>query len=709
LNPPSGRIGKSNPGSWALTPAGKNGYSIFHPESIRTEKNPPKVLITNLRLFNQRIQPGNDSPLSQPMIKTKNIKLKHHQDNIAFEYVALHYDRTEDIQYAYKMKGIDEDWVMVESERIARYPKLAPGNYSFQVKAANADGEWNEGGASIDIQVLKPWWGTWLAYTIYAMVLAGILFFFYRFQLNRKLEKEDAKRVKELDAVKTKLYTNITHEFRTPLTIILGMVDQIKENPQAWFSEGLQMIKRSGKNLLHLVNQMLDLSKLESEAMPLNMMQGDIIAYLKYLFESFHSMAESKEIDLHFNSEPESVLMDYDPEKMRNVIFNLMSNAIKYSSIGGTISFEVNKKQELDRQLEIKIKDSGTGISKEQLPYIFDRFYQANERVNKKGGTGIGLAIVKELVKLMNGSISVASEMGKGTEFSLLLPITNNASLSEETFSKDIKEQLPPVLSLVGVEEGGKIVRAEEKPLLLIVEDNVDVVTYLSSFLRRDYQLLVANNGDEGIEKAIENIPDIILSDVMMPLKDGFELCQTLKTDERSSHIPIILLTAKADMASKFEGLELGADAYLSKPISREELELRLRKLLESRKKLQEYYSKMRPAIPLDKRYKREDVFMKKLHGILDANLDDENFGIKALSQTLYISRMQLHRKLKALTGKSTSHYLRSFRLQKAKDFLLTSNKSITEIAYDVGFKTPNYFSTSFLKEFGQSPREFRQ
>ncbi len=537
--------------------------------------------------------------------------------------------------------------------------------------------------------------------------LQVLSFFIYTAEIKKKLQRAEAQRLADLDAAKTRLYTNITHEFRTPLTIILGMADQIKARPGDWIVEGTEMIKRSGKNLLHLVNQMLDLSKLESGAMPLNWIQGDILVYLKYLFESFHSMAASKEIKFAFISTEESLMMDYDPDKLLNIVFNLISNAIKFTPSGGTVTMRVAEQKNRGRQLKIQISDTGTGISKEDLPNIFDRFHQASHHEKMTGGSGVGLAIVKELVALMKGRISVKSKAGEGTEFTLLLPITQKAEIIESPSVSEIKEQLPYELPSEGVSVDEKIIKAEEHPILLIVEDNLDVVTYLSSFLQQDYQLLTANNGVAGIEAAIENIPDIILSDVMMPEKDGFELCQALKTDERTSHIPIILLTAKADIASKLEGLEFGADAYLTKPVIREELELRLRKLLESRKLLQEYYSNTDP--PKDQSLLKEDTFMTKLHEIVAANMGDESFGIKALCRALFISRMQLHRKIKALTGKSTSHYLRSLRLQKGKELLLTTDKTVTEIAYEVGFNSQSYFSYSFLGKYGKSPQEFRQ
>ena len=499
------------------------------------------------------------------------------------------------------------------------------------------------------------------------------------------------------------------------------MVEQIKKHPEDWYNEGLKMIKRSGNNLLRLVNQMLDLSKLEAGVLPVHLVQGDIITYLKYVLDSFYSLAAGKNIELHFQSVRKEWLMDYDQEKLREILSNLLSNAIKFTPEGGRVELAVsswrsavgNSKLLTGNCLLLTVTDNGIGISKDDLPFIFDRFYSPHPNAlsygesRREAGAGIGLALVKELVKLLGGEISAKSKAGKGSEFRIILPVTNKAPL-EQTLPIKPDPESEPAITLVPVDEKEEV--AEEiTPQLLIIEDNRDVVRYLFSILENDYQVEMAENGEEGMEKALENIPDIIISDVMMPKMDGFELCDKLKKDFRTSHIPIILLTAKADYSSKIEGLERGADAYLAKPFNKEELLVRLQKLLELRKRLQAYYTNFTPLPPSsDKGIQIEDAFLQKLRETVEKNISKEDFGIFEACRSLRISRTQLHRKLKAVTGKSTSHYIRSLRLHKARELLQNSKLNVSEVAFEVGFNSLSYFSRSFKEEFGVNPNEMR-
>lgn len=516
-------------------------------------------------------------------------------------------------------------------------------------------------------------------------------------------EKFEAERLRELDHVKTRLYANITHEFRTPITVILGMAEQVRDNPQDWFREGLRMITRNGKNLLNLVNQMLDLAKLEAGSLKANMVQGDVINYLQYLTESFHSFAETKGVNLHFSSSEEVFYMDYDPEKLLQIVSNLLSNAIKFTPEGGSVDVSA---MALDNSLQVKVKDTGVGIPADKLPHIFDRFYQVEDDEQRHaGGTGIGLTLTRELVKLLNGKIDVESKPGVGTEFTVLLPITREAELTSEP-----QAVFPAVEPDISGDFATAATATKNLPLLLIVEDNADVVLYLKSLLANDYQLEVAANGEEGWDKALKLVPDIIISDVMMPVMDGFELCDKLKKDMRTSHIPIIMLTAKADISSKIEGLERGADAYLSKPFNKEELRVRLEKLVELRKQLQARYGSLEPLVPSeDIRVQMEDAFMVKLHGLLETHFSEENFGVPDLCRELLMSRAQLYRKVAALTGQPAAAYIRSFRLQKAKTLLQTTTLTVSEVAFEVGFKDLGHFSRTFRKAFGQSPSDFRR
>ncbi|MFN7117903.1 MAG: response regulator [Saprospiraceae bacterium] len=514
------------------------------------------------------------------------------------------------------------------------------------------------------------------------------------------------EQLRDLDEMKSRFFTNIAHEFRTPLTIISGMANQIKENPDQWLEKGIKMISRNSDSLLNLVNQILDLRKLEAGKLQLNLVQGDVIQYLNYMLESFQSLAESKDLQLHFLSNGAALYMDYDAEKLLRIVSNLLSNAIKYTPEGGNIYLMVDQ---IDQHLCIRVKDTGVGIPEAHLPYIFDRFYQVDDSATRPGeGTGIGLALTKELVKLLDGDIRVESIADKGSTFFVTLPIRQNATLTNapQLSMEQFVPQTPEKAEVISHLE----VSEKELPSLLIVEDNDDVVQYLLACLAGLYQLEVAKDGQEGIDKAIEIVPDIIISDVMMPRKDGFTLCETLKTDERTSHIPIILLTAKTDDDSRISGLKRGADAYLAKPFNKQELIVWLEKLLELRRKLQERYSSLETIAPTaDVATQQEDEFIRKVREAVEANLDDEDFGIVQLCRAVHLSRAQVHNKIKALTGDSTSIFIRNIRLHKAKALLLNSDFNISQVAYEVGFRDPKYFSKTFFEAFGILPGELRK
>ncbi|MEM6320850.1 MAG: tetratricopeptide repeat protein [Bacteroidota bacterium] len=519
-----------------------------------------------------------------------------------------------------------------------------------------------------------------------------------------KLEQQERERLEEMDAFKSRFFTNISHELRTPLTIIKGMAEQIHQKPDKWLTKGTQMIRQNAKNLLRLVNQILDLRKLENNKLQLNTIQGDIFGYLKFMVASHTSLAEEKDVNLKIDIPTTPIMMDFDRDKLMKIVSNLLSNAIKFTETKGTVTLS---SKSIAQQLQIKVQDTGIGIPKDQLPYIFDRYYQIEQANNPNPqGSGIGLALLQELVKLMQGSIQVESEVNQGTTFTVLLPITRQAMLEKELtlaapqpkVTREISEKPHPIAP-----EN----TSEELPKLLIIEDNKDMITFLVACLETHYQLDIAYDGAEGINKAIETIPDLIISDVMMPHKNGFEVCDTLKTDERTSHIPIILLTAKADFESRLSGLEKGADVYMGKPFEERELLIRLEKLLELRKKLQAHYSSFdtstKKAAPPQT---IEDAFISKIKKLIQDNLTHANFGVPQLCQQLTMSRSQVFRKVKALTGKSPTLFIRSIRLQTARRLLETTNLNVSEVAYDVGFSSPSYFSTAFTEEFGTPPSE---
>lgn len=535
-------------------------------------------------------------------------------------------------------------------------------------------------------------------------------------QLIQEKNQIEAERLQELHDFKARFYTNITHEFRTPLTVIMGMAENLKKHDKE-----KQLIRRNSQNLLRKINQLLDLSKLESGTLALQRVHQDIIVYLQYLTESFYSTATQKNIRLVFHSEEKQVMMDYDEEKIQQVVYNLLSNALKFTKSGGQIIFHASKiKQDSQPYLKLKVKDNGMGIPPEKIDYIFDRFYQVDQTANAKAGsTGIGLALTKELVELMKGRIEVQSSPGEGTEFTFYLPITATVEAAAPLPPPETTEDLPAEppahssLPLLQTAEQQSETNDETEvsylsalPELLIIEDNRDIITYIKTILKHKYKIHTAGNGKMGIEKALEIIPDIIISDVMMPEKSGYEVCEILKQDERCSHIPIILLTAKATQADKVDGLKYGADAYLTKPFDKEELMIRLEKLVETRRQLQQHYAHSAHASQATEPT-MDDIFLQKLRDHLQIHLSDAEFGVAQLADVIPMSQMQLYRKLKALTGKTPSQFIRSYRLQKGLELLKQEELNISEIAYEVGFTDPSYFSRVFQKEFGKSPSDF--
>ncbi|MGI9544908.1 MAG: hybrid sensor histidine kinase/response regulator transcription factor [Cyclobacteriaceae bacterium] len=688
---------------------GIEGFNWFNPGRIQISQQVPNVVITGIEVFGQPLE--TDSLIET----TKELNLAHNQNALSFTFAALSLSLPEKNRYQYRMVGIDEQWIISDTRNYVNYTNLDPGSYTFQVRGSNYDGVWSQEVTSLNLVINAPWWQRWWAYAIYLISVATIGFMVYSFQRKRwelnnqlKHEHQEAERLKELDEFKSRLYTNITHEFRTPLTVIQGMADQLSElvqiDDRQKYMQAVGLIKRNGGNLLQLINQMLDLAKLESDSLPLRMIQSDVVDFLKYLVGSFQSFAPSRDIELTFVANPESVIMDYDPEQLQKIVSNLFNNAIKFTPDGGKISSEANQvKVNGEQCLRYTVKDNGRGIAPEELPHIFDRFYQAG--TPESLGSGIGLALTKELTKLMGGEIQVASELGAGTTFTVMLPITRNAS-SQEVELTEIETNLETSEPI----HNSSTTVDDQQPLLLIIEDNPDVVTYLASILDQDYQLHYAGDGEEGIEKALEVVPDLVVCDVMMPRKDGFEVCEFLKNDTRTSHIPVVMLTAKAEIEDRITGLKRGADAYLAKPFNKEELLISLQNLLELRKKLQAIYTTGGRPTDIGKvTSPLEDAFITKMKEVIESNLSNGDFGVLDLCQSLAMSRTQVHRKLKALTNLSTTHFIRSIRLTKAKELLETSTLNISEIAYEVGFNDPSYFHRTFVQEYGVKPSEMRR
>jgi DNA-binding response OmpR family regulator/nitrogen-specific signal transduction histidine kinase len=529
----------------------------------------------------------------------------------------------------------------------------------------------------------------------------------YRFN-ELRIEEENANKLKALDEFKSKFYTNISHEFRTPLTVIQGTADLSQEYLQKGnldlLRTGFDSIKRNSQNLLKLVNEMLDLTKLETKSMNLKMRQKDVVALLDLTLRNLESFASLNHVELSFNSEEEVYYMDMDSDKLQTVIINLISNAIKFTPDDGKVSLSLCiRKDGSNNKAIIKIEDTGYGIDPAHLPHIFDRYYQVDSGlIPKTLGSGVGLALVKELVHLMEGEITVQSKLGEGSQFIVSLPISNNYEISEIFIQEESELMLKQEIAQKQIRKHNS-----ELPLLLLVEDNDDLRHFLVSLLDADYVLEIAVDGKDGLEKAQKLIPDIVISDVMMPVMDGLELCQHLKENEKTDHIPVILLTAKAIIEDRIKGLQSGADAYITKPFKKEELFLQIENLINLRSNLQKKYSQF-ALLDSPNVLKEENSFIHKINSAIEKNLLNEQFNVEDLAKEVYMSRMQLHRKLKAISDRSASNYIRNYRLYKAKPFLTDHSKTISEIAWDVGFQDPNYFGKAFQKEFGMSPSEFR-
>ncbi len=526
----------------------------------------------------------------------------------------------------------------------------------------------------------------------------------------------EADRLQELNDFKSRFFTNLTHEFRTPLTVILGMGEQLsKVETDAQKKSMLGLIKRNGASLLRLINQILDLAKLESNTLKINYIQGDVLTYLKYIAESLHSLANAQNVLLRVESDQPNIVLDYDPERFLQIIHNLLSNAIKFTPSGGKVLLRADLQ---DKWLHISVSDSGPGIPADELPHLFERFFQAkNQEHAKAGGTGIGLSLTNELVKAMGGNISVESTVGTGSTFLVKLPVTNTSAFTDNTPNTELEGGNSLIAPLPVRTASNPQDDDTSLPQILLIEDNPDVVEYLTACLyqedsdgRNQYRLDYAYNGQAGIEHALESVPDLIVSDVMMPIKDGFEVLETLKNDERTSHIPIVMLTAKADVESRLSGLRRGADAYLAKPFNQEELTVTVNNLLELRRKLQAKYGRWE-SVPGDSPAPitdSEDVFLQKFRAVVENNLSDPDFEMPQLERALGMSRSQIYRKLKALTGKSPSLFIRSIRLHQGRRLLQTTDLTISEIAYEVGYSALNNFSDAFLEEFRERPGKVR-
>ncbi len=685
---------------------GMNGINSFNPIELLEETINPPIVITKITFDDQELEMSLDKINSV----NQNIEIFSNVSTLQIDWTLPNYYKPEKNQYFYWLEGLEETWSYLGNLPSLRYNKLPAGKYTLHLNAKDSRGTWASDSKEINFLVLAPWYRTYWAYSIYLISFVGLLGFIRKLELKRfklqnqlHLEHIESERLRELDLEKSQFFANVSHEFKTPLTVILGSAKEISK-PKA----AKDLIIRSSQKLLQLVTQILDLGKLESGKLLVNLQREDIISFLKYLLESFNSLAEHKHQNIHFESSVRKLEMEFDEEKVQHIVSNLLSNAIKFTPKYGMIKLIVNIKSDQNQNLlEIAVTDNGIGIDSENLPKIFERYYKINDNKINASGTGIGLAFTKDLVQLLQGSISAESTKDIGTTLKVILPINKGFKIEHgtSTYTSIINSQHEHQ-AIEGLTETSDGNYENLLPVLLLIEDNPEVVSYIQIILGDLYTIITAENGEAGISKAYEYIPDIIISDVMMPIKDGFEVTDTLKNNERTCHIPIVLLTAKGDTDSRLIGLERGADAYLSKPFDKTELKVRLRKLLELRKRLHERYNDFSDDTINQSQTIFEDGFILKLKKIIEENLANPDFNVQDICKEVNMSRSQLYRKLHALTGKTIVPYLRSMRMHRAKEMIIDTDMNISEVAYAVGFNDPSYFTRVYSKEFGYTPSE---
>lgn len=697
------------------------GLNYLNPKSINLSNYNPPLVISDFQIFNKSIKPGENSVLSKNIFNTEKIVISHTQNVFSFLFSALDYNNPNSIAYAYMMEGFDNDWITSGARRYITYTNLNPGTYTFKVKSTNSDGIWNDKITSIIVEITPPWWQTIWAIFLYFFVFVFGIWAIIKFQANRtKLQHElrmrefESYHLREVEQMKSRFFANISHEFRTPLMLIKGPLEEllrgrIKENLTDYY----KMLLRNTEKLQQLIDQLLELSQLESESIPLKKEAYDIVVLLRTISNSFHPLADQKNIRFNFNSNIESAFALLDKDKFEKIINNLLSNAFKFTDVGGTVNIELVEKIISDKNYAlISISDSGVGISKENQSKIFNRFFQVDDSSKRNyGGSGVGLALVKELTTLLGWDVSVNSNEGEGTEFILKILLLSQDDIETSLSLKDNSDDKNALEDSNEIEkqDDDYPLENDSKPLLLFVEDQAEVRDYVIGLLKKEYNVLQAENGKTGLDAAINSLPDLIISDVMMPVMDGFELCKKLKTDWKTSHIPVILLTAKATQQSKLEGLEFGADDYLTKPFDFEELSIRIKNLIAQRKLLKEKFGKdINANVELITTNAFDKEFLEKINKIIEAQLQDENFTSENLAQELFVSRSQLNRKLNAVTGKGPGEFIRIYKLKRAAQMILENKLSITQVALEVGFSSPAQFTRAFQKHFNCLPSEFK-
>jgi signal transduction histidine kinase/ligand-binding sensor domain-containing protein/AraC-like DNA-binding protein len=706
-----------------------NGLCYFSPEAVEKKVSQPKVHIVGLQLFNKnvKIRSGDfqDSPLLHSIIETNEIDLNYKQSVFTIEFSALHYIAPEKIQYAYMMEGLENEWNYSGNQRTANYRNLKPGHYTFKVKATNVKTVWGDSYTSFFINVQPPFWKTWWAYLIYVVVISSLIYLIFRYytyeellKRNLVLEKITRQKEQQLNQEKIRFFTNITHEFRSPLTLIIGPLEDLlrERNLAAPIGRKLLIIYRNSHRLLDLIDKLLEFRKVETGAMKLKIAKGNVVNTLKEICFPFREIFAEKSIEFTLISPINEIELWYDAEKLFIIINNLLSNAHKYTPEKGKVTLEISYDPVRGEAVFIKVKDTGVGIPQIHQTNIFDQYYRI-EGIKGVKGSGIGLALTKNLVELHKGEITVESEESKGSCFTLKFLCGTSHFTPDQISSQEVESVLkkPALISENSQGEPSEATtditmpgNEEQKKIMLIVEDNDEISHYIRDSFIHEFKILEAANGEEGLELSTRHLPDIIITDIMMPGIDGLELCKRIKTNLKTSHIPVIMLTARNALQQKQEGYETGADSYITKPFNTALLMSRVQNLLESRKRLAEHISRSLLFQPDEVHLGlKDEKFISDAIAIIEKHIINEKFDAEFLATELNLSHSALYRKLKALTGFNITEFVRGIRLKKAAQFLRSKDYTVSEVAYMVGFNDIKHFRNSFRDQYKVSPSDY--
>jgi len=717
---------------------GSNGFVQFQPNTIIPNPIPPTTTITELFIHNKKIIPDTEDGILNDLISnTQLLELNYKQNSIGFQFTTNNYIAPQKNRFKCRLKNFDDNWIEVNYNGQANFTNIPPGNYIFEVLAANNNGIWNEKPTSLAIQITPPVWLTWYAYLFYVLIVITALYIFRKQAINRqklklklKMSRIHSEAEEKLHQMKLQFFTDISHEFRTPLSLIQGPVNRLLKNePKDNKShKQLLLIKNNTNRLLRLINQFLDFRRLEQGKLKLSPIHTDVVLFCKNVFDCFEEHSTQRSFNYNFITEIPSLTMDFDTDKLDKVLVNILSNAFKYSRDKGNITLKIKKnvKTELKKNwsnysigneviedfIEISITDSGYGISSENLPKLFERFFQIENNNQKSvNSTGIGLSLTTNYIKMHHGQLVVSSLKDVGTTFHIYLPTYQANTFKDQTNTPETLKAFDynseTATYNTSIEKSHKKTDNQDS-LILIAEDNPDLLEFLEESLSNHFRIAKAKNGKEALELTSSLYPDLIISDIMMPEMNGIDLCENIKNDIRTSHIPVILLTALNTIQDKVSGMKSGADAYVPKPFNEEFLIAQANNLLSSRKMLRALFASKQDAWNDDVEFLNLDKkLIQKAINTVEKNISNYDFTVEELAKNLNLSRTHLHRKLKSLTNQSATEFIRNIRLKKAVDLMKSGECRINEIGYAVGFNSHNYFTKAFKKQYGKSPRDF--